>query len=97
VGGYTQQQGNLPNRKVKQMQKVIDIKDLSEIVLTNNGLVVGKVTINIKNRNNRADVVFVGHSVNFTSKFDDISLRHLDTNNEFWSGESINAIDPIRA
>ncbi len=79
------------------MQKVIDIKDLSEIVLTNNGLVVGKVTINIKNRNNRADVVFVGHSVNFTSKFDDISLRHLDTNNEFWSGESINAIDPIRA
>ena len=97
MGGYTQQQGNLPNRKVKQMQQVIDIKDLSEIVLTNNGLVVGKVTINIKNRANRADVVFVGHSVNFTSKRSDISLRHLDTNNEFWSGESINAIDPIRA
>ena len=69
--------------------KSVEIKDLEEIVFTRNGIIVGKVKI-MTTKDGHADVEFVGHSVNYSHAIQDTSRFHLDTNNRFWSGESIN-------
>jgi len=68
--------------------KSVEIKDLEEIVFTRNGIIVGKVQI-MTTKDGKANVEFVGHSVNYGYAIQDTSLFHLDTNNKFWSGESI--------
>lgn len=65
----------------------VEIKDLDEIVFTRNGIIVGKVQIMITDR--PSDTEFVGHSVNYGHAIQGTSLFHLDTDNKFWSGESI--------
>lgn len=68
--------------------KVVDVDDLNEIVLTNNGLVVGHIHISRMN----SDIDFRGQAVNYRTR---ISLTNpnynpsTNTNNGFGCGFSI--------
>jgi len=70
------------------MQKVIDVADLNEIVLTNNGVVVGHIQLKRMN----SDIDFRGQAVNYRNRLSIYSTNYdtsQNTNNGFGCGLSI--------
>lgn len=74
------------------MQKVINVSDLSEIVLTNDGVVVGHIKISRLN----ANIEFVGQAVNYRTRISMTKPNYdpsSNTNNSFACGFSIDKAD----
>ena len=70
------------------MQKVIDVSDLNEIVLTNNGVVVGHIQMSRLN----SDIEFRGQAVNYRTRISMTNPNYdpsSNTNNGFGCGFSI--------
>jgi hypothetical protein len=82
--GYTR----YPTKGRHQMNTVIDVSNINEIVLTNNGVVVGHIQMKRLN----SDIEFKGQAVNFRTRFSVLNANYdpsSNTNNGFSCGFSI--------